>query len=225
MKNNDVQILRNRIVSEDTEDQETSLGMKPRLHRYSDRSYGNSALSRELNVLTRFLRSNCGNRWDDVYSELLLKKIICSHHNPDDYIFGQVAVDPIYKDGIPFTKNGYRIYKGSYGSFYVNSDGLLTEASQPRPRYHRVDRENPNLLKIDDVTFLIRRESDGVWFRLEYRKPVTTVYRPGTDSEYEYETQPGKIYSDVIAFPSLKGLYPASLRTLSKKDKKKFNLT
>jgi len=223
MKNDDIKLLRNKPVSEFEEDSITKVGMKPRLKHYSERNYRNSALSSEFNILTRFLRSNRGKLWDNVYSEILKKNILSSTSDPHVYISGAVTINPIFEDGKIYNRNGWGVYKGEYGSFYVDKNGKLAESTVTRPKWRNNNKENKNLVKISDSLYLIRREKDGVWFKLNYSKPVIEVYT-SEGREHKRERFPGKVLSDDMEFPKVEGLYPASLKTLSKKEKKKYKL-
>jgi hypothetical protein len=226
MKNSDVSQLRHRKVTERGDDSPSKLGMKPRLGSYQDRKYGNAKLGEQLNVLSRFLRSNRGKPWDTVYSEILKKNILSATEDPRAYILGQVTVNPHYVNGVPHQRHWSQpIYRSNYGCFYVDKRGNLAESTLKRPDWRRKNK-NSNLVKLDDMTYLIRRKKDGVWFLLGYSKPVERSYGYSTSSGRSYYLlYPNMISGKDMEFPHVTGAYPSSLKTLSKKEKKKYKLS
>jgi len=221
MKNHDIQVLRNRKGDDSLP---SKLGMKPRLHRYSDRKYNSRRISENYNHMVRFLRANCNRPWDKVYSEVKKKNFFGSSINIDDYLFGQVTVKPVFKKGIPYMPNGVRpLYKNCYGSFYVTKHGILAEATLKRPPWNK-RKPNPNVVKVDDVTYLLRREKDMVWFIVGYSEPVPYTYRYASGKESIHYSYPGKISAKDLELPHIEGFYASFMKTLSKKEKKKYKL-
>ena len=221
MKNRDIQTLRNR---KEDDHLPSKLGMKPRLHHYSDRKYNSRRVSENYNHMVRFLRANCKRPWDDVYSEIKKKNFFGSSINIDDYLFGQVTIKPVFKKGIPYMPNGVRpLYKNCYGGFYVTKRGILEEATLIRPPWNK-RRPNPHCVKVDDVTYLLRRETDMVWFIVRYSKPVVETFIYESGREGKWTTYPGKVSAKDLELPYVKGYYASSMKTLSKKEKKFYKL-
>lgn len=217
MKNHDIQDLRNK---KEDDDLPSKLGMKPRLRRYSERKYGNRRITENYNHMVRFLRANLGQPWDEVYSEIKKKDFFGSTINVDDYLFGQIITNPSFKDGVPYDAKGIGpIYKDNYGGFYVDMDGLLAESTLVRPPWNK-KKPDPNCVKIDDTTYLVRRESDMVWFIVGYSKPVMKTYAGGNGRKYSYATHPGAISPRDLELPKVREHYASSMKTLSKKEKR-----
>ena len=73
----------------------------------------------------------------------------------------------------------YRLYKTGW-TFYVDKHGILKEPKDRRPPWNKTD-DNPNLVKTNDEdVYLIKRESDGVWFKAslkDWPEDFTYTYR------------------------------------------------
>lgn len=90
-----------------------------------------------LKPLQRFLRARLGRPWNDVYSE------ICSHTDRRstignhllDHVRFEVIQRVLIMHGVPYYC-GHRFLSGSpYRGFYVDEQGVLSEASYKYPRW------------------------------------------------------------------------------------------
>ena len=224
MKNEDIRTLRREKISEEGSDLPSRLGMKPRLKSYTERKQ----LNEYLNPLVRYLEKNCGRPWRKIYSDFKKKNpngnAVTEHIY--EHLFDYVELHPVFKNNEVYDHTGsYKLYR-PYG-FYVNNAGILLQSKEARPRYNYRKKEDPNIINIektsDSATYIIKRDSDGVWFMVEYTPVIfrESFYSPGL----AYRTTPGEIDTTGIEFPRVKGMYPNKCRTLSKKEKKKYRLS
>ena len=228
-KNDDVKQLRNKKPSEEGDNMPSRMGMKPRLKKYSDRKQ----LNEYLNPLIRYLTSNCGRPWNKIYSEIRKtnpKGNAVSEHIYE-HLFDYVCTNPVYKNG--------KVYVERWGSlqelykpynFYVDDCGILRQPRNNRPK--RKPQEK-NYIVLEDnpggnSIILIQRKTDNVWFMISYRMPVTRtrsyIDRAGTRREYKTVDKPGLVEIKNLDLPRIPGKYPYRSKTLSKKEKKRYNL-
>ena len=164
IKNGEVRRNRRKEREGSYDDLPRYSSMKPKSRKWDDRKY----LNEYLNPLIRFLQKNCNRPWNKVYSEICTnmdrRSAVKAHIF--EHLFDYVERTPVFKSGKPYT-TGYGgltpIYRTGW-SFYVDERGLLKEPKDKRPPW-RTDKDNPYAIKIDEKTFLLRREEDKVWFK------------------------------------------------------------
>jgi hypothetical protein len=165
MKNREVKEARRSAREGDYDSLPRNSSMKPKSRRWDDRKQ----LNEYLTPLVRYLKKNCGRPWDKVYSEIcenMDRRGIVQDHI-FQHLFDYVERNPIFKDGKPH-RTGYgglsRLYKSDW-SFYVDKGGTLRQPKEKRPPW-RIEKDNLNIIKTKDSSiFIIKRESDGVWFK------------------------------------------------------------
>ena len=207
MKNGEVKKHRRQEREGRYSDMPGYSSMKPKSHSWDDRK----AFNEYLNPLVRFLQKNCNRPWDKVYSEICInmdRRSTVKEHI-FQHLFDYVKTKPIFKGGRPYETGSnalYPLYKTGW-TFYVDGSGLLKEPKTKRPPWKNAE-DTSNLIKTEDSSvFIIRRQSDGVWFR------ATLVEW----EEHALCTRNADWVSNLIT--SNKKII---LKTLSKKEKKKF---
>ncbi len=176
-------------------------------------------LSDNLNPLKRFLDSKVGQFWAKVRSEIYT---LNDYRNTSQRHLLEHLNDYVYEEVVRFDKNkrAYVDAKSHWGGyyypdFYVNYYGILCK-NNPAPEFR--SKVNNNIKKINNLLYLTNR--DGTWFELhlvpakEYKDPRGYVYT------FLYNTQTNK-FGD---FKAPHGYLIQNIRTLSKKDKKKYKL-
>jgi hypothetical protein len=165
MKNREVKEARRSAREKDYDNLPRNSSMKPKSRKWDERK----ELNEYLNPLIRYLEKNCGRPWNKVYSEIcdnMDRRGIVQDHI-FQHLFDFVERNPIFKDGKPHrTGYGglYPLYK-SGSTFYIDKNGTLKEPKERHPPW-RVKEDDPNVIKTEDSSvFIIRRESDGVWFK------------------------------------------------------------
>jgi hypothetical protein len=196
--------------------------MKPRFP-----SWDRKELNEFLNPLWRFLNSRVGKPWDKVYSEIRAQNSGRSAVGAHIYqhLFDFVVVNPLmvgkkphhmeYWDGPRPLVHGT---VGSWYAFWVDPHGILRRSP---PEKKVVKKDDPRVRKVADGEFLLQRE-DGTWFCTRWEKPA-----------YKYNAILGGNEMVNRGRPLLEGLpvppcrpYTElqEVRTVSKKDKKKWGL-
>ena len=224
MKNEEVREHRRRVRDDNSSSLPQKASMKPK----GKFSWHRKELSDFLNPLLRFLRKNCGRPWDKVYSEIcqnLDRRGVINDHifqhlehmvNKNPIFIGKVPHVPIWGGDLdPIYRNGH--------TFYIDQNNLLQEPKKRRPKHKK--KKPLNIKKIDEKTYLIRRKSDKVWFEIKYSKPRNYSYISVRGDTITYQTEPGEVSTTGIELPRVPNHYPSSIRTLSKKEKKRFSLT
>jgi len=226
LKNQDVRHQRHESLHEGSESS-TKSGMKPSNKRYSERKY----LNEYLNPLIRFLGSVVGRPWDKIHSEIREKSPSDSAVGAHIYqhLWDYVERHPVWKDGVVghTTWDGWRPLEAKQGQgwneFYVDKHGILQRSPTPKKREKKAD---PNVRKISDLEFYIRRE-DGVWFFLRM-EPQLWGERPSWIDPARmdrYLTNPGQArIPDGLSFSVPHKHSLMEVRTVSKKEKKKAGL-
>ena len=230
LKNDDVKQLRRTKPSENGDDMPSKMGMKPRLKKFRDRKQ----LNEYLNPLLRYLVANCGRPWNKIYSEIKEKNpkgnAVTEHIY--EHLFDYVCLNPIIRDNTVYEQRwGDLVELYRPNRFYVDKEGLLR---QPKNRRPKRKKENKNYIPLDDspngdTVILIQRESDNVWFMISYKEPVIrtrTYISRITKKRREYKTvdYPNLVEINNLKLPKITGKYPYNSKTLSKKEKKKYNL-
>lgn len=226
LKNGAVRALRRERIYEDSEPS-TKSGMKPTNRKYSERKY----LNEYLNPLIRFLGSVVGRPWDKIHSEIREKSPSDSAVGAHIYqhLWDYVERRPVWKDGVVGRTgwHGWRPLEAKQGQgwneFYVDKHGILQRSPAPKKREKKAD---PNVRKISDLEFYIRRE-DGVWFFLRV-EPQLWGERPSCIDPARmnrYLTNPGLArIPDGLSFTIPHRHSLMEFRTVSKKEKKKAGL-
>ena len=165
MKNREVKEARRSAREGDYDNLPRNSSMKPKSRRWDDRKQ----LNEYLTPLVRYLKKSCGRPWNKVYSEICenMDRRGAVQDHIFQHLFDYVECNPIFKDGKPH-RTGYgglsRLYKGDW-SFYIDEYGYLRQPKEKRPPWG-VRKDNLNVIKTKDSSvFIIKRESDGVWFK------------------------------------------------------------
>ena len=145
------------------------------------------------------------------------------------HLWDYVERHPVWKDGVVghTTWDGWRPLEAKQGQgwneFYVDKHGILQRSPTPKKREKKAD---PNVRKISDLEFYIRRE-DGVWFFLRM-EPQLWSERPSCIDPARmdrYLTNPGQArIPDGLSFTVPHRLSLMEVRTASKKEKKEKKL-
>lgn len=195
--------------------------MKPKSRSWDDRKQ----LNEYLKPLVRYLAKNCKRPWNKVYSEICenmdRRGVVQAHIF--QHLFDYVELNPVFENGKPHSTGYgglYQLYKTGW-TFYVDKHGLLKEPKERRTPWKPAE-SNPNLIKTkDDCVFIIRREEDGVWFRIEYASPIERrEYYASTGKYHTWKETPNRVSPKGLELPDVSGMYPNSCKTLSKKEKK-----
>ena len=184
-----------------------------------------------LNPLRRFLKSNVGRKWDDVYSELREhidpKSTIQNHimQHLWHYVERDIVLD---EEGHPCKRSrwegGYaRLWKSRYGTaFYVHplNGKLLEPPVHPKDPNRKPWGYDPNKWTASDGTEFYRR--NGIWFMW------VSVY---AGSDYDYESRYGRdpVSGQYLYMPfPIPGTWGKKYKTVeqqcSKKELKKYGL-
>jgi len=227
LKNQDVRHQRHESLHEGSESS-TKSGMKPSNKRYSERKY----LNEYLNPLIRFLGSVVGRPWDKIHSEIREKSPSDSAVGAHIYqhLWDYVERHPVWKDGVV----GHTAWSGwtrleakqgqGWNEFYVDKHGILQRSPAPKKREKKAD---PNVRKISDLEFYVRRE-DGTWFFLRM-EPQLWGERPSWIDPARmdrYLENPSLVFEipKGISFSVPHKHSLMEVRTVSKKEKKKAGL-
>jgi len=213
MKNREVKEARRSARERDYDNLPRNSSMKPKSRKWDERKQ----LNEYLNPLVRYLAKNCGRPWDKVYSEICenMDRRGAVQDHIFQHLFDYVELYPIFKDGKPHS-TGYRglsrLHKSGW-TFYVDKAGALREPKE-RPPPWGMERDNPNLIKTDDESiFLLRRDSDGTWFRISLED------WPEDNLSAYYVCENPKWVIDILSTHKI-GNKRVVLSTLSKKGKK-----
>lgn len=209
-KNKDVMRLRReRIIEYDdgtfggyeaTSGASGRAGMRP---GKSGRHLFRKELNENLSPLKRFLHSRVGQPWDKVYSEI-------KEANPNgsavtehiyEHLFSYVKLHPLIKgkgkarrvyDPVAYKRWRFELYDDGK-TFYVDEGGILRRPVRKLPQYRRRTVEDRmDVVKLNERTYYMRREEDGLWFlvRLSCEVKTVTVKDDKTVTEYD---QPGRV--------------------------------
>lgn len=242
-KNEAVRAVRRLRVSEDPDADNGPRRMAMRPGRTVRYDYDRKRLNENLGPLVRFLRARVGKPWDKVYAEIreANPKGSAVTEHIYEHLWSYVERNPVYH------KDGKRTFVGTMGrysarelvddghTFYVDRQGILRRPRKAAKSYRaRQHEKNATLLHIGDHTYIERRESDGVWFRIEYAKQVREEYLDSEGNLAARWVSPGKVYLpeglrgtsryDYRTLRSDAGWYIKSVRTLSKSDKKHYGV-
>ncbi len=217
--------MKNREVRENRRQQREGLyddlprysSMKPKSRGWDNRKY----LNEYLNPLVRFLQKNCNRPWNKVYSEICnnMDRRSAVKGHIFDHLLDYVCVKPTFKNKKPYTV-GYNglspLYRTGW-TFYVDQNGLLREPKERRPPW-KSNESNPNIIKTDDENvFIIKRTSDKTWFRAHLED--------WPDNAFYYLSHKNPDWVVEALGNSIIGTKRVVIKTLSKKDKKLFNIT
>ena len=215
LKNREVKEARRSAREGDYDNLPRNSSMKPKSRKWDERKQFNEYLK----PLVRFLKKNCGRPWDEVYSEIcenMDRRGIVQDHI-FQHLFDYVELNPIFKDGKPHrTGYGglYPLYKSDW-TFYVDEDGALREPEDKRPPWDD-NKVNPNIIKTKDSSvFIIRRGSDGTWFRASLED-----WEDNIAAAFVYS---GPEWARDLLSKNEVGSRRIVLKTLSKKEKIKYN--
>jgi hypothetical protein len=161
-------------------------------------NYGGKTLNENLSPLRRFLMSNVGRRWDDVYSEISanLRADNAVQQHVRDHIRDFVAFNVSRGRWGEVFANGYsvRSLEDAFYPLYVDpDDGILKKTpDRPRPTPYRekVAAEEMKTKRVmDDGTEL--RKHEGIWYTVTMAEiPKSYVVR--------YAMQDGSIKESVV---------------------------
>jgi hypothetical protein len=171
-KNNDqTKSIRQKRIYEDDDSAGKMQTIKPK-GPFVRKEFGEN-----LSPLKRFLRSNIGNRWDDVFSELSrrmdIRGAVSGHIF--DHIFHYVDIEAIegedgtvYADAASMDK-GLSLLFG----FYVLSDGILREVKEKNKKRYSDNISNiseKEKIHISDNKWLLKDRNTGIWYLCKFEK-------------------------------------------------------
>jgi hypothetical protein len=178
--------------------------------------YGCKELNEHLAPLRRWLRSNCGRPWNDVYAEICANLRVDNatqahvRDHAEQYVLKHTQlIDGEVRDskGEPLTRYGWRLYP-----FFVHPlDGTLRETPHIGRRRRRQQRQQKEIVQGDDPVrplWLIK----GIWYEVELA-PCPPLGFPYGDRRRETTI--------VVAGRSV---YPKSKRQLGKDEIRKRKL-
>lgn len=127
-----------------------------------------------LSPLKRFLRSNIGKKWDDVFSELSrrmdVRGAVSGHIF--DHIFHYVDVEAIegedgtiYADAMSMDR-GLSLLFG----FYVLNDGILREVKEKKKKKHSDNISDKTKIHISDNKWLLKDRTTNIWYLCKFEK-------------------------------------------------------
>lgn len=146
-------------------------------------------LNENLAPLYRFLRSSCGKKWDDVFSEICenINTKSTVHQHVRDHVSQYVAISAIkvnedgelFEDGI----GRWRMKQnGVYSNFYVDPrDGTLCFNDRDSYKQYRRDRKEAYQAELrahsqvfnDGCEF---EKKDGIWYHVDIVLVKETIY-------------------------------------------------
>jgi hypothetical protein len=145
------------------------LPLKEAMKRRHQWGYRAKELNENLIPLIRYLRSNVGRPWDDVFSEICETLPLSStvkRHVREHIGFDVETNCMVGSDGTILDSKG----TGLFREFYVHPvSGLLCEVVR-RNRFRATKKKNLNLVWISDSVLLLREK--GIWFELAMAKPT-----------------------------------------------------
>ena len=140
--NTDIRALRSHRVDVDGNSEPKRRSIKPKRDKWYHKT-----LNEYLNPLKRYLRSQVGRRWDDVYSEINesspVDSVIGAHIY--QHLFQFICVRPEVIDGIFYRRDHVgRLLVIRSGDLYVDRHGLIrnqiNEKHQDQHRYTKAER-------------------------------------------------------------------------------------
>ena len=216
MKNREVKEARRSAREGDYDGLPRHSSMKPKSRRWDDRKQ----LNEYLTPLVRYLKKNCGRPWDKIYSEIcenMDRRGVVQDHI-FQHLFDYVERNPVFKNGKPHSTGYgglYPLYKNGW-TFYIDKCGALREPKEKRPPW-RIEENNPNIIKTKDSSvFFLKREGDGTWFKAsleDWGERVIVAFDSG-NPEWAINLLGRNYISNTKIV----------LKTLSKKEKKKYSL-
>jgi hypothetical protein len=174
-------------------------------------------LSDHLGPLRGFLRSQVGQPWNDVYSQL------CQQLNPNT-MTGQHVISHLWDyverhveliDGVPHRKPYWgryiRTLESSYREqFYVHPETRLLCLAEPRPRRQQQPSPPSDLVPIDD--FHQYRKINDIWYL------ITFAIFPSFLIDSVWDVVAGKITRDRAVIMNGQRLYATGKRQCNKKE-------
>jgi hypothetical protein len=173
-KNNDqTKSIRNNRIYEDDDSAIKMQTIRPK-GPFIRKEFGEN-----LSPLKRFLRSNVGKKWDDVFSELSkrmdIRGAVSGHIF--DHIFHYVDIEAVKdEDGnvyadIALMDRGITLLYG----FYVLEDGILREIKEKKKL--RKSNEDSGKVKINiaDNRWLLKNKNTGIWYLCRFEKTNFSV--------------------------------------------------
>ena len=199
-------------------------------------------LGEHLKPLERYLNSQVGLPWDDIYSE------ICKNNPKNsaigahiyEHLFFFVEVNVVYlEDGTPCRPNSldWPLWRDQ---LYVDDKGILRRVLKKR---EQKPASNNNVRWVAPYTYVVKN-NNNIWFEFKYSNHFTTtkVFTEITNRNKELgilepkkvetttveptfqEKYPNKTFSDLPQLGRGNESYLIGIRTLSKKEKKKYGL-
>lgn len=173
------------------------------------RGRGDKDFGEHLQPLVRYLRTNVGRKWDDIFSEIRQQ---CPNDNAVNahiyqHLWGYVERKPYYIDGVPHRNPGdwfgspYPISDhGRDNTFYVDMNGILRRAPRResyRQRQRRADekrQKNSDVRELDGVYYV---RKNGVWFETK----LVPLPKPHKRIETKESRWRGTYTVEVIYYP------------------------
>lgn len=117
--------------------------------------------------LRKFLGSQVGRLWDNVYSEICANADIKSHggYQVRELIGWMVELDVVVVDDVPY-KNGYPVTSRSHKYFYVHPVSKLLCVAPPSKHRSKWVKEK-KLPKVYEVDGILYHCHDDAWYRVK----------------------------------------------------------
>lgn len=175
-------LRKNRHAAKRDPENTTCFRSMKMVHRGEDGGYDNlKSLSENLNPLRRFLRTNVGRKWDDVYSEIMaglnLNNGVQYHVWQHLINFSEVETNT-YMSGnrVMVAGNTPHCITENSNTFYAHPQtGILCYSGQKKKHYWRNSRENTQSLNSyrnpkNPLEQYFRIE--GIWYKIGFRLPT-----------------------------------------------------
>lgn len=167
------------------------------------------------NSLLKYLKSQVGRPWNQVFSEICSKADCRSKkgHDVRDFIKWNVSTDCVVTDKGIFCYSGRWLGMRPVTGLYVHPEtGILCYEDRNNTRV-RWDKPHPwerdiNFIRLDDGSFFIKNEN-GLWFKHWFTKKTVTVYDLRSSELIQKEIQEEhKRQLNHKEIKNLKSLYP-----------------
>lgn len=135
--------------------------------------------------LLRYLRSQVGRPWNDIYSEIcrnVRRDCYARHRILDLTLTLDVQVNVVMVDGVPHESDGRKVY---YGDFWVHPETGQLMAPQGRPRYRFRPRHKFAQVPVSAMRKYVN--IDGLWFIVSFASLPADVNEPVFDVVFKEE--------------------------------------
>lgn len=164
-----------------------------------------------IRPLERYVKSNVGRKWDDVFSEIaehLPANSMAGHHIRNQHVKSMVNLNPQtqnnkygyfirsydapIKGSNTSTFAGWLFVEYSNGQFYIDNKGVLCQAR--KIRYRPPTREVTKKI-VDDRIY---EKLDGFWYEMQYETHTKQVMDSWSNYMMSRQTDDGRAQPPVI---------------------------